>query len=62
MPVDESMVATLSLGDALELRKLLDRRLAHLALKTLDSATLDTIDDGQSLANAKSLAEKASML
>jgi hypothetical protein len=62
MPVNEDMVATLSLGEALELRKLLDRRIAQLALKTLEPALLDEIDDSDAMANATSLAAKASML
>ena len=62
MPAYEELVKNLSLAEALELRNLLDRHVAQLALKTLSPAQLDAIDDSAELANATSLADKASML
>jgi hypothetical protein len=52
----------LSLTDALELKALIEQRIASLALKTLGDNTLNTIDDSATLSSADSLAAKASML
>lgn len=57
-----SNISSLSLSEALELRQHVEQHIAVLALKSLSTDHLDTLDGSANLANANSLMDKMSML